>query len=335
MSRNFIFCVLFSLSAIFNSCKKTNDQAGNWIKLSNFSGAGRSEAVTFVIGDFAYLTNGIDINFNRYNDLWQFDPVKGIWIQEANFPGNSRNSAIGMTIGNQGYLGTGYDGTNLLKDFWQYDPSTNSWTRKADFAGTARYDAVAFSIKNYGYVATGFDTSSLKDCWQYDPSLDLWKQRADLKGNPRLDAVTFVYNNQAYIVTGRNNASLVYDFWKFDPSQPDSSAWIQLRDIDDRNASSYDHDYTTILRTNAVAFVILNTKSGDKAYITTGSYDFNTLYKLTWSYDFAKDLWNEVTPFEGVAREGAVGFSVQNRGFVGTGRNANSTFMDIEEYHPN
>jgi hypothetical protein len=341
MNRNFILCLLFALSTILNSCHKSpccviDASSGNWIKRSTFPGIARAEAISFVIGNYAYLGTGVDVNFKRLNDFWQYDPVNDAWSQKANLPANSRNSAIGLTIGNYGYVGTGYTGTNLLKDFWQYDPENNSWIQKANFAGTARYDAVAFGIQNYGYIATGFDTNSLKDCWQYDPSSDSWKQRADLKGNARSAAVSFVYNNQAYIVTGNNNGNLVDDFWKFDPSQPDSIAWTQLRNISNSDSDSYDDGYNTIERTNAVAFTILNTKSnggGDREYLTTGDINASQT-KWTWAYNFQTDLWNQVTSFEGAAREGAIGFSVQNKGFVGLGRNFNNMFLDMEEFYP-
>ncbi|HSZ86082.1 MAG TPA: hypothetical protein VK787_08635 [Puia sp.] len=170
MNRNFILCLLFAFSTVLNSCHKNccNVEAstGNWVKLSDFSSVTnvRSETVTFVIDDLAYLTGGVDKNFIRYNDLWQFGPVKILWTQKASLPSSARSSAVGMNINDKGYVGTGYDGTNLLKDFWQYDPSSNSWAQKASFTGIARYDAVAFGIQNYGYIATGFDTASLKDC---------------------------------------------------------------------------------------------------------------------------------------------------------------------------
>jgi hypothetical protein len=128
----------------------------------------------------------------------------------------------------------------------------------------------------------------------------------------------------------------VDDFCKFDPSQPDSSAWTLLRSISNVDSASYDDAYSVIERTNAVAFVILNTKTygrGGRAYITTGNISA-TQIKWTWAYNFETDLWNEVTPFEGGAREGAIGFSVQNKAFVGFGRDFSNTFLDMEEYYP-
>ena len=55
----------------------------------------------------------------------------------------------------------------------------------------------------------------------------------------------------------------------------------------------------------------------------------------TWEYDFAHDTWLQKTPYEGPAREGAVGFTVKNRGFVTTGASSSTAFDDLREFHPN
>ncbi len=341
MNQNFIYCAIFFISVIFSSCHRnsccgvTND--GKWVKRADFPGVARSESSSFVVGNYAYVGTGVDNNFNRLNDLWQYDPVKNSWEQEANLPGVARSSAVGLTVSNYGYLGTGYTGTNILKDFWQYNPENNTWTQKSNLAGSERYEAVAFGIQNLGYIATGFDTSSLRDCWEYNPDADTWKQKSDLKGNARWSAVAFVHNQFGYIVTGlTDNGSMIGDFWKFDPSQPDSNAWTQLRNIYNSDSAPYDDIYTTIMRANATAFVILNVKSeggGDFAYLTTGIN--GSLNKWTWEYNFANDLWIPKTQFVGDARQGGVSFSVLNRGFTGGGENESGALEDFWEFDPN
>ena len=126
------------------SCSKSSTSAsvtGNWVSKSDFDGVARSEAVSFVIGDTAYIGTGYDGN-TRLNDLWQYDAVNNFWVQRADLPGPARNSAIAFAVSGKGYIGTGFDGVNKLKDMWQYDPVGNSWIQKNDFTGTARYDAV-------------------------------------------------------------------------------------------------------------------------------------------------------------------------------------------------
>jgi hypothetical protein len=125
----------------------------------------------------------------------------------------------------------------------------------------------------------------------------------------------------------------VNDFFSYDPSLPDTSAWYQLRHISNYSPDSYDDGYTTIVRYNAVGFVMLNTLSdggGDRAYLTTGAVGGS----ITWAYNFADSLWNQKTSYERAARQGAVGFTVQNKGFVGLGASGSSFFANIDEWYP-
>ncbi|MEO8415509.1 MAG: kelch repeat-containing protein [Ginsengibacter sp.] len=308
------------------SCSKSSSTAtvlGNWVSKSGFDGVARSEAVSFVINDTAYIGTGYD-GTSRLNDLWKYDAVKNFWEQKADLPGAARNSAIAFVASGKGYVGTGFDGLNKLKDMWQYDPAANSWIQKNDFAGSARYDAVSFAILDKGYISTGFDGNYLKDFWEYDPSTDAWTLDPGFGGSKRMAAVAFVYNNKGYICTGTNNGTAVNDFWSYDPS---TSAWTELRQITNISADSYDDNYTDIIRSNAAAFVI-----GSKAYLTTG--ENGSLLSSTWEYDFASDLWTSKTAFEGSPRTGAVAFSVNSEGYVTTGRSSTLPFDDLRQFFP-
>jgi N-acetylneuraminic acid mutarotase len=309
-------CTLFSCSR--SSIPYT--QQGDWAAESQLNGPARSEAVSFVIDNFAYVGTGWDGLNTRYTDFWKYDPVGNVWSQVTSMPGVGRSSAIAFSAGGKGYVGTGYDGFNYLNDFYELDLSSNTWTQKANFAGSARYEAAAFGIGNFGYVGTGFDGSNaLKDFFQYDPSKDVWTD-VGFSGNKRFGAVTWVYNNEGYLVTGVNSGSMQSDFWKFNPAS-DTAKWTELRHITNFSSDSYDDGYTNIVRWNAVAFVI-----GTSAYISTGENGVN--YTFTWQYDLTPgvDQWSPKTPFEGPATTGAVGFSLNaatgGGGFLCTGRSS-------------
>ena len=335
-----LFFLSLSIVLITISCSKStvdNSQtSGNWVKRSEFDGVARAEAVSFVIGDTAYIGTGYD-GTNRLNDFWAYDAAKNFWMQKAQFPGTARNSAVGFSVGTNGYIATGYDGYNRLQDNWEYNQTTNSWVRKADLPdipnssvpGTgARYDAVAFAIGNSGYVCSGYNGNYLKDLWQFTPSTNTWVQQVSFSGSKRSGAVAFVYNNKAYVVTGTNNGTEVNDFWVYDPA---TLAWSQLRNITNTSSDSYDDDYSDIIRDNAVAFVI-NSNSVAKAYLATGQSGAYTA--KTWEYDFATDTWARKTPYERSTRSGAISFAVKGRGFVGTGKNSTYQFDDFDEFLP-
>ncbi|HEV8283960.1 MAG TPA: kelch repeat-containing protein [Chitinophagaceae bacterium] len=313
---------------ITQSCVKSNDDSdedviGNWIRSSDFDGNARSEAATFVIGDYAYLATG-STDRERFKDLWEYNLSRQYWSQKADLPGVARNSAVAFTIGSKGYIGTGYDGANKLNDFWEYDPTLNQWTQKADFGGTARYDAIGFSVNDKGYISCGFDGNYLKDLWQYDPSSNQWSQKASIGGTKRSAASVFVINNKAYICSGNNNGSALNDLWMYDAS---SDNWTEKRKLSNVSDESYDDDYSNIARYNGVVVVMNN-----YAYLTTG--ENGSIISNTWMYDPTSDVWTKKTAFEGTARTGAAAFSLSDRGFVLTGRSGSLSFDNAYEFHP-
>ena len=329
MNRSNISLLSFFLVLTLFSCSKSSvpyTQDGDWKTMSQLNGPARSEAVGFTIGNYGYLGTGWDGLNKRFSDFWQYDAVNDNWTQITSLPDSAaRSSAVGMSANGLGFVGTGYDGFNYLQDFYQYDPNANAWTRVADFPGGARYEAVAFGIGQYGYVGTGFDGSNaLKDFYKYDPTSNSWTT-VGFSGNKRYSAVAWVYDNKGYVVTGVNSGVTVNDFWVFDPSKA-SENWTELRHITNYSTDNYDDGYTNIVRSNAAAFVITGTSTGDKAYISTG--ENGALYTWTWEYDLTTgvDLWKEKTPFEGPATTGAVGLTIpdaatgKTRGFIATGR---------------
>jgi len=320
------FCI--TQGCVKSSDSSDDDIIGNWVRSSDFDGNARSESVTFVIGDYAYLTTGTT-DRDRFKDLWEYNLTRQYWSQKADLPAVARNSAVAFTIGAKGYLGTGYDGSNKLNDFWEYDPSTNTWTQKANFAGTARYDAVGFSISGNGYISCGFDGNYLKDLWQYTPGTTAadpgtWTQKASIGGTKRSAAAVFVLNNKAYICSGNNNGSALNDLWMYDAS---SDTWTEKRKLTNVSDETYDDDYSNIARYNGVTFVL-----GNYAYLATG--ENGSIISDTWQYDPSSDTWIKKTSFEGTARTGATAFSLNDHGFVLTGRSGSLSFDNSYEFHP-
>lgn len=315
-----------AIISLFSSCTKPSDDdeyVGNWFRSYDFEGVARTEAVCFTIGNHAYLSTGFKKDDERLNDLWMFDQGTGTWIQKADMPSAGRNSAVAFAIGNRAYVGTGYDGNNYLDDFWEYNADSNKWTPKAPFGGGGRYGAVAFVLNGKGYVGTGYNDNYLKDLWEYNPANNQWIQKASLAGTKRMDAVAFVVNDKAYITTGINNGSYPDDLWMYDAA---ANNWMQKRRISNISDEEYDDDYN-IQRSNACSFVI-----DGVVYLSTG--ESSGVTGLTWAYDPVSDLWTQMTGFEGTARIGAVGFSLNNKGYITTGNNSSSRFDDMWEFAP-
>ena len=245
-----------------------------------------------------------------------------LWTQKANFAGTTRNQAVGFSIGDKGYIGTGYDGSQHLKDFWEYDPSSDTWTQKADFEGTPRRLATGFSIGSKGYIGTGLNSSGqvqfLIDFWEYDPISNVWTRKADVAGGARYGAFGFSIGNRGYVGMGIVNYAALTDFWEYDP---DLDTWIQKA-----NFGGTWHVFT-------VGFSI-----GSKGYVGTGQgTEGNRLFtKDFWEYDPTLNTWTQKADFGGTTRENAVGFSIGNKGYIGTGQEHATwaSAKDFWEYDP-
>lgn len=248
------------------------------------------------------------------------------WTQMADFGGTTRVDAVGFSIGSKGYVGTGYDGANTA-DFWEYDSLGNTWTQKADFAGSARQAAVGFSIGTKGYIGTGYDGAVQKDFWEYDPGANAWTQKTDFGGPARFNAVGFSIGNKGYIGTGYDGSTYYKDFWEYDPA---TDTWSQKANIESFYGGR---------REAAVGFSI-----GSKGYIGLGVridiiwvFPFTTYLQDFYEYDPTTDAWTMKSSFAGGARYDAVGFSVGNLGYVGTGYFATSSatyYRDFWEFDP-
>jgi N-acetylneuraminic acid mutarotase len=194
--------------------------------------------------------------------------------------------------------------------------------KKADFAGTARYSAVGFQVGGKAYFGTGYDGNYLKDFYQYDPTTDSWSLSNGFSGEKRRNATVFVIDDKAYFGTGINNGAYQVDFWMFDPA---TELWTRKRDIDQDtdDDDSYNDEYV-ILRSNATSFSM-----NGLGYVACGESS-----KTIWEYNPTTDSWEERTSLEGSARTDAIGFSINQRGFVMLGRTGTTYFDDSWEFKP-
>ena len=313
----------------FFSCSDDDDSdlLGNWIRRSDFGGTLRSDASCIVIGRKAYVIAGYN-GKQRLKDVWEYDIDRGYWTQKADLPAAGRSSAFAFASEDRGYFGTGYDGNNYYNDFWEYNPNNNEWLKRADFPGAERYGATAFYLNGVGYAGTGTGSNYYLDFYKYDPATDTWETGVSIQGSKRAFATNFIIDNKAYVVGGVNNGGYVYDFWMFDP---ETQTWQEKAYITNRTDDDFDDDYTSIARANTVAFVI-----NGYGYLATG--DFSGLNSNTWEYNPTTDRWVERTSFEGSARTAAVGFAIDDRAFVLTGRGSTTQttlyFDDMWELRP-
>jgi N-acetylneuraminic acid mutarotase len=200
---------------------------------------------------------------------------------------------------------------NELSFTTAYEPGTGQ--QKADFPGGARYSTTGFSIGSKIYIGLGNDGDvPMRDFWEWDQATNVWIRKADFPGNSSGGEIGFSIGIKGYIEAGSTN-----EFWEYDPS---TNNWSQKSSRPG-----------TLGIANCVAFTI-----GSKGYIGTGyindGYD-GAFSQEFWEWDQVTNIWMKKANFPGNERSNAVGFSIGNKGYIGTGSGQGSiSYTDFWEW---
>lgn len=206
-------------NTLVKSFYKYDPATNSWTQITDFPGAARRGAVSFVVGNYGYVGTG-ETNVSPYevNDFYRYDPSTNSWSPIPNLPASGRSSAVAFSIGDYGYVGTGNTTSGASNDFWRYSPSTNSWTAMANVGPTPRQEATGFSLNGLGYIGTGDNFSSgtnYGDMWEFDPTSGVWTQIEDFYGSARRYLGSTSFNGKGYAGLGTNGTNFK-DFWMYD-----------------------------------------------------------------------------------------------------------------------
>ncbi|WP_020529096.1 Kelch repeat-containing protein [Flexithrix dorotheae] len=144
-----------------------------------------------------------------------------------------------------------------------------------------------------------------------------WLKKDDFPGTARSGAVSVVANGKGYYGTGTSDTDLLADWWEFDPV---SQTWTQKA------------DFPGYARKNALAFAI-----SDTIYVTTGIGDTTgspVYFKDVYQYNPMNDSWVQLDDFPGIERGLAVSAVANDKGYIGTGRDADGQLKDWWEFDP-
>lgn len=247
-----------------------------------------------------------------------FSYSQGTWTQKPNVFTSARAGVAGFSIGTKGYMGTGWQfgfTPAFYTDFWEWDQSTSAWTQKANFAGSARGDAISFSIGTKGYILTGMETGfvlATNELWEWDQATNTWSQKAMFPGVARSTGAGFSIGSYGYAGLGYG-AGALNDFWQYSQA---TNTWIQMANI-------------PVARFSCVTFSI-----GSRGYVCAGIVSGVTYLDDVWEFDPANNSWTQKSNFPGGARAYAAGFSIGNKGYLGTGANASIAFADFWSFDP-
>ena len=232
--------------------------------------------------------------------------AQNIWVQQKDFGGLPRYNAASFSLDSGCYIGAGVVGSGTYaKDLWMWDWQSNTWSQKADIPGVGRYGAAGFAIGNRGYVTMGHNGSSIyTDLQEYNPVTNTWTAKASFPGTPRYTPASFSIGTKAYISCGTpGSPPYLDDCWEYDQT---TDTWTQKTSLG--------------MPRNHPAFFVVNGKG-----FVIGGHDNSYNYQNdVWMYDPVANTWTQKSNYAGDPVHAAVGFSIGNAGFVGTGKTGDS-----------
>ena len=261
-----------------------------------------------------------------------FTSGQNVWTRKDSIIPPARAHAVGFSIGNKGYIAGGmvhtYPSHFYQQDFQEFDPVTNTWIQKPDLPHQLT-NAVAFTIGPKAYIPTGYDTffNCASGMLVWDTVQKSWSLKDIPQEIRRSNALGFSIEDKGYVALGYGSGyggayGLQNDMWEFDPSD---NTWTRKA------------DFPGVPRADAACFVI-----GNKVYITTGypgvtepgdTIPTNDL----WEFDPNANTWAQKATFPGgIMRCGAVGFSIDNKGYIvaGAGPIGQPFYTDYWEFDP-
>lgn len=306
----------------------------------------RSYVITGKIVDGEAVYKDTAYNPVTFNFVTQ-EP-KDVWEEREAFLGLETRGAISFVYKNELYVGMGYNEFSIYSEIYKYVPQTDSWVYVSKYKGVPSTNAVCFVMENvkvafgvyYDFVYIGTGTTNVLDplavtneFWRWNPNTDEWAKFSGMSifpGASRQNAIAFTLEDKGYVAFGTGGSGSTFkDLWVFDPEDVDENHVL--------GTWKYINNHPTNEgRTKAVAFVIDNNAfiMGGEAEPTVGNKIMRKdLYMFRQTYD-GNGAWAKKRDFPGTARIDAVGFAIENIGYVGTGWDGDSLRSDFWRYNP-
>ncbi len=296
-------------------------------KMNSLPGNGRSAAVAFAVNGKGYITLGRNSSGEALNDCWQFDPSTESWQQKDSFPGIARVKALAVTVEDKVYVGLGFnnkfgvysDQSAYLKDFWMYDPANDTWIQKDSFPGSGTDACISFEYNGNIYIGSGFDGHGFsKELWKYITTDDTWSRLENMPLDSRVGSVVCKTGNRIFFGTGYRTLN-ENDWWEY---FPETDSWKKRKSMPDNG------------REDAVSLSI-----GNRLFVSTGKHFGGTLtrgyfYNDILEYDAIRDVWYDRGKLPAEARENAISFTINGKGYIGFGDNDKQVFNDLWCFEP-
>lgn len=153
---------------VFKDFWKYDPIENRWTSIPDFPGTARTEAVSFVVGENAYV--GLGYNGRGappiYKDIWNYNPITNKWSQIKDFP--EGNSLVGILFSNstKGYIGLSEIDHGRM---FEYDPINNSWQETQKFPDGRSLLTNSFILNERIFVFGGWGPNYSKQVWEFIP----------------------------------------------------------------------------------------------------------------------------------------------------------------------
>lgn len=294
----------------------------NWTHLSDFPGASRASATSFVVGEKAYVCLGRSgSKFDFLKDVWEYDSKTDSWTRKADFPGTARVKAIAGVIGTKAYVGLGDiapHAGNQFNDFWEYDHVTDSWKLLTPFPGEAKSDLFCAVVDSCIYTTEGFTATGFNsDTYKYSPKTNSWTQLKECP-MPRSGTAGFSIGSNFYVGTGY----CMGNFSNFYCYNTSTMNWIKVADAPTGRVLAKG------LSINGKGYILMGR-------YWNGSLNGGKLLKDIQEYDPIQNKWTKCGYFPGDARQNMVVFTINGRGYVVGGEDDTERKKDVWMFTPN
>jgi N-acetylneuraminic acid mutarotase len=155
----------------FNDFWKYDVSQNKWIPIADLPGVPRTGAVSFVIGDNAY----VGIGFNGigappfFKDMWSYNATTNAWTQIADFP--EPNATVGIVFSNttKGYIGVNENNETHRGVMYEYNSASNAWRKIQMFPSGSCLETQSFFLNNRNFVVGGWWSEISEQVWEFRP----------------------------------------------------------------------------------------------------------------------------------------------------------------------
>ena len=276
----------------------------------------RAAAVSFVVGEYAYVFGGRDAEGNYLNDLWRYDIANDAWTSMRETPLRSRVNATACVHNGIVYIGLGFNGqysnsTGFLSDWWSYNASTDTWQQLSDFPANTTARAISLVGDGELYVGYGFCWTYERDMYRYNIAEDMWSfidvhldRKAFTFPTRSFGGVGTTCQNRYFAGTGFRAYSL--NWWGEFLLE---GAWVKRK-----NVPGYKRTTAACAATKDFVYVIGGMHFGG---VNTDGKVLSDIQQ----YNPSTDNWQYVGNLPDGGRMNHIAFSVGNRVYVGLGEN--------------